>query len=194
PDPAVTALFRWARGATGPDLSGPSVTPSAPRRYWHWRIQTGGAGGIINERWVGYLEKDPTYFLVGGTLRAADPADWAAHRLMVEGRALSFDEVKRLPTDTAGMSVFLFEPYPTAGFTPRIFGEAVELAIAPTPPSALAAAYRFISQRPEVHYAGKVIDPLGRPGIGLVFEFGGVQNQLVVDPRTGAALANRAIS
>jgi hypothetical protein len=191
---AVSALVVWAPGATVPDLAAPAASPPAPRRYWHWRIQTGGAVGLINERWVGYSAKDPSYFPIGGSLRAADPADWAAHRLMVEGRALTFDELNRLPTDPTGMGAFLSEPYHTTAFTARIFGEAVELAIAPTPPLALAAAFRAISERPEVNYAGKLADPLGRPGIGLVFEYGEVQNQLIVDPRTGGALANRAVS
>lgn len=92
------------------------------------------------------------------------------------------------------MSAFLAEPYHTTAFTPRIFGEAIELSIAPTAPASLAAAYRVISQRPEVHYAGPVRDPLGRRGLALVFEFDHMQNQLIVDPRTGAALDNRAVS
>jgi len=190
----ASALAAWIPGATAPALTATPGAPRPPRRWWHFRVQTGDAAGTINERWVGYSASDPTYFSVGGSLRPADPADWGAHRFMVEGRAFTFAELQQLPTDTSGVSAFLAEPYHTTAFTARIFGEAVELALAPTSPATLAAAYRSIAQRPEVHYAGNMVDPAGRRGIVLVFEFGKVQNQLIVDPRTGAALANRAVS
>ena len=196
PDNAVSALpapseapVASAVGMAAPSLSAaPGVV--TPKRWWHWRIASGPG---TTERWVASSPKDTTYIGGGLAPRPADPADWGARRFMVEGRAFTFEELQRLPTDTSGMSAFLWQPYNTGAFTPRVFGEALDLAIAPVSPAVRAAAYRAIAARPEVQYAGTLKDGLGREGIGLIYNTGGTQYQLIVDRTTGAALGDRAL-
>jgi len=194
PQPTQTpGLWTWTQGVAAPEL-GAGGHIAVPKRFWHWRITTGGVPGMVNERWIGVAGGAPTYFASGGTVHQADPADWGAHRFMIEGRALTFSEVSQLPSDQKGITAFLWAPYPTTQFTPRLFDQLIDVGLAPTPPATLTAAYRAIAQRPEVHYAGYQIDAFGRRGLGLVFEFDGLQNQLLVDPQTGAALSRRAVS
>lgn len=66
--PAATPqslLLTWSQNAAAPKLDAPASLAS-PKRYWHWRLQTGGASGMINERWVGISATDPTFFSIGG--------------------------------------------------------------------------------------------------------------------------------
>jgi hypothetical protein len=66
----------------------------------------------------------------------------------------------------------------------------------PLPPKLSAALYRIIADLPGMRLIGPTHDPLGRPGVavGYFFPHQPGRIELILNPRTGAFLAERAIS
>ena len=66
-------------------------------------------------------------------------------------------------------------------------------------PAVRAAAYRVIAGLPGIRSLGEVTDPLGREGVGFALPasdrpgYGTGRSELIVDPATGALLADREV-
>ncbi|GAA4627386.1 hypothetical protein GCM10023196_039360 [Actinoallomurus vinaceus] len=116
---------------------------------------------------------------------------------------LSVTEVMNLPTDPTRLKArlqALTDPaaLKSRGRTPAEgMYDAVRdlLILAPAPPKVRAAAFRLLATFPGIKTLGKVRDPLGREGIGLIvtdpsFRPGGsYQDRFIIDPATSNILA-----
>lgn len=116
---------------------------------------------------------------------------------------LSVKEIMTLPTDPAQLKArlqALSDPaaLKALGRTPTEgMYDAVRdlLILAPAPPKVRAAAFRLLATFPGIDTLGKVRDPLGREGIGLIvsdpsFRPGGAyQDRLIIDRATSNILA-----
>jgi hypothetical protein len=116
---------------------------------------------------------------------------------------VSVKEIMTLPADPARLKTrlqALIDPVAlkSLGRTPvEGMYDAVRdlLILAPAPPKVRAAAFRLLATFPGVKALGKVRDPLGREGIGLIvtdpsFRQGGsYQDRFIIDPATSNILA-----
>lgn len=121
-------------------------------------------------------------------------------------RNVSYQDLRELPSDSKELRRQLEELYAAdsgadtgAGRTAYVLRQAADLVTMPVKPAVRAAAYRVMAELPGVRGLGRVTDPLGRTGVGVAFPgtartpLGGVAQQLVVDPSTGAMLAEQSV-
>jgi hypothetical protein len=111
---------------------------------------------------------------------------------------LSYDQLRRLPTDPARLSVALDRLaarnhvnrlFPQRDIQTAIRFEMLrQLAEAPTSASLRAALYRVLARTPGLHLLGPTADSTGRYGQGVTVNVGPVELELILDPRTGELL------
>ncbi|MDH6627548.1 hypothetical protein M2271_005374 [Streptomyces sp. LBL] len=121
-------------------------------------------------------------------------------------RNVSYQDLRELPSDSGALRRQLEKAYAedkgaetSAGRTAYVLRQAADLITMPVKPAVRAAAYRVMAELPGVRGLGRVTDPLGRAGVGVVFPdtgrtpLGSVEQRLVVDPSTGAMLAEQVV-
>jgi hypothetical protein len=116
---------------------------------------------------------------------------------------VSVKEITNLPTEPTQLKTrlqALVDPAALKSFgrtpTEGMYDAVRDLLIlAPAPPKVRAAAFRLLATFPGIKTLGKVRDPLGREGIGLIvtdpsFRPGGsYQDRFIIDPATSNILA-----
>jgi hypothetical protein len=189
-----------------------SAPVPAPGRYFYTKILvampgSSGTEGLQTERWTAAASNDASWssgqIFPDGQVQLSkdDPGDWGQRRFFVEGRALTLEDIRSLPTTPAALEAFLLAPYPPSyavthpvDLVERLFGEAFDLAAAPAAPEVRAEVFRLLATLPGVTDLGPVTDALHRIGIGIAITSGNVQHQLIIDPTTGAVLDMRDIT
>lgn len=166
---ATTLFSPGAAAVWRADGSPPLPKYSSPRQGW-W--QTGGA--------VGYF-----------------------------GNAnLTFRQFQALPLDPAQLAAVMrrevrSERFPAGKATDeRMFDISTQLLkLDPVTPAVRAAVFRVLATIPGVSLTGPVTDPLGRTGYGITLNEGSrgeppgtVDETLVIDPGTGAVLADESVA
>jgi hypothetical protein len=71
----------------------------------------------------------------------------------------------------------------------KIIGELLHLSY--RSPEHRAALFEVAATFAEVDFEGSVTDPAGRPGISVSFDGEGQRHELIIDPDTGALVAER---
>ncbi|MEU6908995.1 CU044_5270 family protein [Streptomyces coeruleorubidus] len=119
---------------------------------------------------------------------------------------VSYRDLRKLPTDSAQLRRQLQRLYERDGGAENsgdrrawMLRQAANLITMPVKPGTRAAAYRLLADLPGIRVQGSATDPLGREGIGVTLPgnaetpLGHVQQRLVVDPSTGALLAEFSV-
>jgi len=112
-------------------------------------------------------------------------------------KALSWDQLMALPTDQDALDAQMRaaaeqNDNPTNAEMFTMVGDL--LRESPAPPALRAALYRVAAAIPGVELLGNVQDPEGRPGVAVGMKNGGyAENEYVIDPHTGALLAERSV-
>jgi hypothetical protein len=143
---------------------------------------------------IGYFENAPPSLYIDGP-----------HSIYLgeSHHKVSVHDVTTLPTDPARLKTrlqSLLDPnrLKDTGRTPTEgMYDAVRdlLILAPAPPKVRAAAFRLLATLPGIKSLGKVRDPLGREGIGLIVTApsyrpgGSYQDRFILDPATSKILA-----
>jgi hypothetical protein len=114
------------------------------------------------------------------------------------GGPVSMAELAALPTDPAALRAWIVERYGNASgakvddYSLFVMGEQLVAEIQVSP-RVRAAAYRMMAELKGAQSLGAVTDQRGRNGIAVTFtrrgDGGWAQSRLIVDPRTGQALA-----
>lgn len=122
-----------------------------------------------------------------------------ARNYLLGGRPVTLAELSALPTDPAALRAALLKRQAggTESDTWALFWSATQLVLdLPATPQVRAAAYRMLSGLDGVTELGPVTDPHGHAGMALGYtrrgDGGVAQLRLVVDPRTGLALAQES--
>ena len=180
-------------------------------RYWFSVTQVFDAGTngypsstLGLDDWVARSPNDPSWFILGKSplaqagLGSSDPYHT---RFDVLDRFLTFAELQQLPTDPAGLEAYLLAippdhpDLPEVPVSERLFTACLELAEAPAEPVVRAAAFRLLSELPDLTALGRVHDPLGRIGVGVANSRPGNPGQeLIIDPVSGSLLAFEDVS
>ncbi|MBG0814570.1 CU044_5270 family protein [Planomonospora sp. ID82291] len=122
------------------------------------------------------------------------------------GRAMTFEQVQGLPTETAALKEWVSRTVreeqaagtPAAG-PPGSFDGVVADALSgllwskPSPPAVRAAAYRALAELPDVRYLGEATDERGRRGAAFSFALRTapvVRRTLVIDPADSQVLSS----
>ncbi|MFD3735814.1 CU044_5270 family protein [Streptomyces sp. NPDC058632] len=121
-------------------------------------------------------------------------------------RNVTYQDLRELPSDSGELRRELEKLYAEdsgadtgVGRTAYVLRRAADLVTMPVKPAVRAAAYRVMADLPGVRGLGRVTDPLGREGVGVAFPgtartpLGSVEQRLVVDPSTGAMLAEQVV-
>ncbi|MEU4215213.1 hypothetical protein [Actinoplanes sp. NPDC026623] len=121
---------------------------------------------------------------------------------LLGGVPITAAELAALPGDPAGLRRWLVKRLKDTGSQePRdysLFWNGLHLVRdLPVPPRVRAAAYRMFADIDGVTFLGGVTDQRGRPGLAVAYarkgDTGAVsQTRLIVDPRTGRALAQES--
>lgn len=119
---------------------------------------------------------------------------------------VSYQDLRELPSDSGELRRELERLYAKdsaaetdGGRTNYVLRRAADLITMPVEPAVRAAAYRVMAELPGVRGLGRVTDPLGRAGVGIAFPdtfqgpLGSVEQRLIVDPSTGAMLAEQVV-
>jgi len=118
-------------------------------------------------------------------------------------RNVTYADLRELPGDSAQLKAKLSDLYEEdrgseiKGRTEWMWQQAAGLIRLPVKPAVRAAAYRVVAELPGVRSLGEVTDPLGRKGIGFALpatdrpDYGTGRSELIVDPATGALLADQ---
>jgi hypothetical protein len=120
--------------------------------------------------------------------------------------SVSYQDLRQLPTDRAQLRRQFERLYERDGGaehsgdrTAWMLRQAANLITMPVKPGTRAAAYRLLADLPGIRVQGSATDPLGREGIGIALPdkaetpLGSVEQRLVVDPSTGALLAEVSV-
>ncbi|MFC5201615.1 CU044_5270 family protein [Streptomyces kaempferi] len=121
-------------------------------------------------------------------------------------RNVSYQDLAELPSRSGELRHYLERLYAAdggdgtgAGRTAWELRQAANLITMPVKPAVRAAAYRVMADLPGVGLRGRVSDPLGRTGVGVVFPgtdrtpLGITEQWLVVDRSTGAMLSEQQV-
>ncbi|MET8272667.1 CU044_5270 family protein [Streptomyces sp. NPDC005096] len=121
-------------------------------------------------------------------------------------RNVTYQALGELPSKSAELRTYLERLYAAdsgaetgAGRTAWVLRQAANLITMRVKPAVRAAAYRVMADLPGVKVLGRVSDPLGREGVGVVFpgtartSLGITEQRLVVDPSTGAMLSEQQV-
>jgi hypothetical protein len=180
-------------------------------RYWFSVTQVFDAGTngypsstLGLDDWVARSPNDPSWFILGKSPLAqagSGSSDPYHTRFDVLDRFLTFAELQQLPTDPAGLEAYLLAippdhpDLPEVPVSERLFTACLELAEAPAEPVVRAAAFRLLSELPDLTALGRVHDPLGRIGVGVANSRPGNPGQeLIIDPVSGSLLAFEDVS
>ncbi|MFR9794766.1 CU044_5270 family protein [Streptomyces sp. MS06] len=120
---------------------------------------------------------------------------------------ISYQALRELPSTSDGLRRYLERLHAedhgagtgAAGRSAWMLRQAADLVTMPVKPGVRAAAYRMMADLPGVRVIGHVHDPLGREGVAVEFPLtyrtplGTTQQQLVVDPSTGAMLSEQVV-
>ncbi|GAA2633366.1 CU044_5270 family protein [Streptomyces vastus] len=119
---------------------------------------------------------------------------------------VSYQALRQLPTDSTRLRRQFERLYERDGGgensgdrTTWMLRQAADVITMPVKPGTRAAAYRLLADLPGIRVQGSVTDPLGREGIGITLPdnpetpLGTVEERLVVDPSTGALLAELVV-
>ncbi|WP_214319896.1 hypothetical protein [Nonomuraea sediminis] len=150
-----------------------SAASSPPSRGPYWHVER-EIGGKVSTLWVS---------TDGRAWRDAVPV---AVPFSTAGRALTFEEIQRLPTDEAALERWVTGVLPP-GARDEVKADAVAglLWSKPSPPKVRAAAYRVLADLPSVRYLGPRTDPRGRTGDA--FAYG--DRTLIIDPDSSQVLS-----
>ena len=116
------------------------------------------------------------------------------------GRDVTTKEVMGLPSDEASLRARLLRGYAghdTESDTPAsrdAWMFQVTLGVLrdmPVSPATRAAAYRILTPLHGIRPLGQVKDPLGRTGQGVGMPVAGLEQQIIVDPKTGSLLTDQ---
>ncbi|GAB2593992.1 hypothetical protein Aab01nite_82460 [Paractinoplanes abujensis] len=164
----VTAADRAAWQADG-----------SPTRWTDGGVAVEGAAGPRTRRDIDHPNRSRTYPLGGTSLTAA--------------------QLEALPTDPAALRRWLLKLFKDVGMAEQtdyaLFWSGRHLAFdLPVPPGVRAAAYRMLADVKGVTLLGPATDRRGRPGLAVACTRTGDngkagQTSLIIDPRTGQALA-----
>ncbi|MFJ2397235.1 CU044_5270 family protein [Streptomyces sp. NPDC087843] len=121
-------------------------------------------------------------------------------------RSVSYQDLGQLPSQSGELRHYLERLYAPdsgaetgSGRAAWVLRQTANLITMPVKPAVRAAAYRVMADLPGVKVLGRVSDPLGREGVGVVFPgtdrtpLGITQQRLVVDPATGAMLSEQQV-
>ncbi|GAA3441288.1 hypothetical protein [Planomonospora venezuelensis] len=216
PGPAATpAVTLDARSLLLAGAERAAAETGAEGRYWFERTRTfeplesGAVVAHSDESW--YDGRDGRGLSNQDVVTAfADPADEAAwkekgspplwpgpqrrdfSRLALKweigGRALTMDEVRRLPGDAGELERWLRSAHRNEGggsFPSFVFAAARYLLSSPASPATRAATLRILAGQPGLTLERGVADPLGRTGVAVAADGGDVR--LTVD-ESGARL------
>ncbi|MEU7364275.1 CU044_5270 family protein [Streptomyces hygroscopicus] len=154
-----------------------------------------GSGGRLGLRMESGGKKKPTVTRTNGGDRIA----------ALGARNVTYADLRKLPGDSAKLQEFLADLYEEdrdgeiTGRTEWMWQQAAGLIRLPVKPAVRAAAYRVIAGLPGIRSLGEVTDPLGREGVGFALPasdrpgYGTGRSELIVDPATGALLADREV-
>ncbi|MFG2053730.1 CU044_5270 family protein [Micromonospora sp. NPDC048930] len=121
-----------------------------------------------------------------------------ARNYLLGGMSVTGAELAALPTDPAALRAALLSRYEGGeSNTEYLYWSGNQLVLQlPASPQVRAAAYRMLAGLDGVTELGPVTDPHGRPGMAVAYTRrgdGGLgQTRLIVDPRTGMALAEES--
>ncbi|MEV5754915.1 CU044_5270 family protein [Actinoallomurus sp. NPDC052308] len=131
---------------------------------------------------------------------------WKTERLPVQltFTAGSVQDVQRLPDDPAQLRTYFMkrknDSEGDSSPTEWLFSSAYDVLLSePASAKVRAAAYRILAELPGVRSVGRTTDPLGRPGVAVALGDGAPSDQpstedrIVVDPATGALLAEETV-
>jgi hypothetical protein len=112
------------------------------------------------------------------------------------GRALSYAEVRALPTDPGAMAALVEQAAVRNSWS--LSWQELDLIAelmrnAPLSPAQGAALYEVAARLPDVQLIGPTTDPSGRPGTGVAVTSNGQQMELVIDTATGQLLGDRQV-
>ncbi|MBO3752010.1 hypothetical protein J5X84_38585 [Streptosporangiaceae bacterium NEAU-GS5] len=185
---AAALWFGVPRGSAGPGrtilLAAATSAMSgegAQGAYWHLREQTGSK---ITELWA--ARDGRTWRGAGAHAEVTTEPPFS-----IAGRALTYQQIQRLPTDPAALRAWVNSMLP-AGAGEDVLADALSglLWRKPSPPGVRASAYRLLADLPNVHYLGKRTDGRGRAGDAFSYALGGVQRTLIVDPASSRVLSS----
>lgn len=115
-------------------------------------------------------------------------------------------QFQALPSTAAGLRAVILRQFPAMQIKPGTIDaerEMFDMCLGlimwdPVTPAVRAAAFRVMAALPDVRLAGKVTDPLGRKGYGIVFGNAGAGPHIVeltvIDPDSGVLLAIEQLS
>ncbi|MEU1803169.1 CU044_5270 family protein [Streptomyces sp. NPDC019937] len=139
----------------------------------------------------------------GGKRPMVDRTNLGDEIAALGARNVTYADLRKLPGDAAKLKEVLADLYTEDGGsevkdrTEWMWQQAAGLITLPVKPGVRAAAYRVIAGLPGIRSLGEVTDPLGRKGAGFALPavegpgYGAVRSELIVDPATGALLADR---
>ncbi|MFH9550767.1 CU044_5270 family protein [Streptomyces sp. NPDC017435] len=153
----------------------------------------GESGGTLGLRIESTDENRPTTTTINSGDRIA----------ALGARNVTYADLRKLPGDTAKLKQVLADLYredrgaEVSDRTEWTWQQAAGLINLPVRDEVRAAAYRVIADLPGIVSLGRVTDPTGHEGVGFALpatdtpEYGAVRSELIVDPGTGALLAER---
>jgi hypothetical protein len=167
----------FARDASGRQRSHPYGRPSFPTPR-------------DRERWIA----------AGRPRQTATPTDSRvqaqANPWYLNDQAMSYRELAALPTDPEALRLHIRAAAGDSGASPdaETFTLIADmLRDNPVPARLRTALYRAMALVPEVTFRGKMMDRLGRPGVGISYDDeDGIRQLLIFDPLTAAVLEDRS--
>ncbi|MFI5964502.1 CU044_5270 family protein [Streptomyces asoensis] len=156
-------------------------------------LATGPSGGRLGVRIETARENTPTTATISSGDRIA----------ALGARNVTYADLRELPGDPEKLKRVLADLHAqdrdgeTSDRTEWTWQQAANLIRLPVGDDVRAAAYRVIADLPGIVSLGEVTDPTGRKGAGFALpatgtpDYGSVRPELIVDPGTGALLAER---
>ncbi|GIF53738.1 hypothetical protein DFJ67_1818 [Asanoa ferruginea] len=200
PAPAPQTAQDWLLVAA----TSSATAPARAGRYWVYRSEEAAKDHptLVIEQWLSTVDRAPTaaYFrdpVSGAWSRRDMQGHSAANNFLLGGQGRSAQAIAALPADPDKLKAKLLTWYAggdgdQADF---LFYSASALVLSlPARPQVRSAAYRMLAGVPGITALGRVTDAAGRTGIAVAISHrgdSGAQGQvrLIIDPTTGAALA-----
>ncbi|MFE9629954.1 hypothetical protein [Streptomyces sp. NPDC006463] len=121
---------------------------------------------------------------------------WMMSVARAGGAGLSWEEVKRLPSDSTALKVVLEEFFPGGPWSSSqaepgadyVFSMGNLLSYAPLEPRQRAAVYEVLADMPGLRLVGPATDSTGRAGTAVEVDTRNSRIRLVIDPKKGGLL------
>jgi len=139
-------------------------------------------------RWVA-LGKPPLYPTLSHSGRVQHVAAVGGRIPLARSRSLSVAQLLALPADPGRLYRKLFLGLPAVA----AFDAATALNLYPLRPPVRAALYRALARVRGIAALGAARSPSGRAAIALGVPDGGVEDEIILDPQSGALLGSRTV-